>query len=117
MATYQARYMMPLWIVFLFFLLTMDRRERLVSRSQAVVLGVLAAGTQFWALFLLLLRYTHGSSVLLFNLSQTAGWWWPDAPIGPNTVWAIGTVSFAAAIAFAFLLTREELDQKPALES
>ena len=116
-ATYQARYMMPLWIVFLFFLLTMDRRERLVSRSQAVVLGVLAAGTQFWALFLLLLRYTHGSSVLLFNLSQTAGWWWPGAPIGPNTVWAIGTVSFAAAIAFAFLLTREELDQKPALES
>ena len=89
----------------------------MVSRPQAVVLGVLAAGTQFWALFLLLLRYTHGSSVILFNLSRTAGWWWPGAPIGPNTVWVIGTVSFAAAIAFAFLLTREEPDQKPALES
>ena len=84
-ATYQARYMMPLWIVFLFFLLTMDRRERMVSRPQAVVLGVLAAGTQFWALFLLLLRYTHGSSVILFNLSRTAGWWWPGAPRSART--------------------------------
>ena len=116
-ATDKARDMRAWWIGLLFGVLTMDRRESMVSRPHAVVLGLLAAGTQFWALFLLLLRYTNGSSVILFNLSRTAGWWWPGAPIGPNTVWVIGTVSFAAAIAFAFLLTREEPDQKPALES
>ena len=80
-ATYQPRYMMPLWIVFLFFMLTMERRERTLSRPQAAAVGVLLVGTHFWALFVLLLRYTHGSSVLMFNMSKTAVWWWPGAPL------------------------------------
>ncbi len=59
--------------MFLFFLLTMDRRERLSRVLAAVVLSACWRQGTFWALFLLLLRYTHGSSVLLFNLSQTPG--------------------------------------------
>ena len=116
-ATYQPRYMMPLWIVFLFFMLTMERRERTLSRPQAAAVGVLLVGTHFWALFVLLLRYTHGSSVLMFNMSKTAVWWWPGAPVGPNMVWALGTVCFAAAITFGLLLTREEVDEKPRTEA
>ena len=116
-ATYQPRYMMPLWIVFLFFMLTMERRERTLSRPQAAAVGVLLVGTHFWALFVLLLRYTHGSSVLMLNMSKTAVWWWPGAPVGPNMVWALGTVCFAAAITFALLLTREEVDEKPRTEA
>lgn len=106
---YQPRYMMPLLAVFFFFMLTMDRHDRTLTRPQASTLGVLLGGMHFYALFVLLLRYTHGSAATnTLNLSKTAAWWWKNAPIGPNMVCLIGSVSFIAALVLSLLLTREE---------
>ena len=116
-ATYQPRYMMPLWIVLLFFMLTMDRRSRTISRPQLVTTAVLLSALFFWAHYSLLLRYTHGEEHMVFNLSKTAAWWWESAPVGANMVWWIGTLCSVTAITLAFLLTRERVDDEAAVEA
>lgn len=114
-AAYQPRYMMPLWVVLIFFMLTMERREDSVTRSQLVTIGIFASVAAFWAHFLLLLRYTHGSANMVFNLSESASWWWKGAPVGANMVWFIGTVCFVSATVLALVLTRDGVGNKLAV--
>ena len=114
-AAYQPRYMMPLWVVLIFFMLTMERREDSVTRSQLVTIGIFASVAAFWAHFLLLLRYTHGSANMVFNLSASASWWWKGAPVGANMVWFIGTVCFVSATVLALVLTRDGVGNKLAV--
>lgn len=108
--SYQPRYMMPLLAVLFFFMLTMDRRERTITRPQIGMLAVFLGTLNFYAVFTLLLRYTHGSaSSNTLNLSKEASWWWESAPIGPSAVCLIASFAFIAALTIALLLTREEV--------
>ena len=108
--SYQPRYMMPLLAVLFFFMLTMDRRERTITRPQVGMLAVFLGTLNFYAIFTLLLRYTHGSaSSNTLNLSKEASWWWESAPIGPSAVCLIASFAFIVALTIALLLTREEV--------
>ena len=133
---YQPRYMLPLFAVFLLMLLApspaRDERGHLLgSRPFRVPQGVAGrvgtglvaavwALTNARALYLVIERYTfgrtaHGMPIDLStrNLSDGNEWWWPNAPVGPMTVWVIGALAGVVAIALAAYLwggvTRERL--------
>ena len=134
--TYQPRYMLPLFAVFMLMLLApspaRDEGGRsLGSRPFRVPQGVAGrvgtglvaavwALTNARALYLVIERYAfghtaHGMPIDLStrNLSDGNEWWWPNAPVGPMTVWVIGALAGFVAIALAAYLwggvTRERL--------
>lgn len=133
---YQPRYMLPLFAVFLLMLLApspaRDEGGRsLGSRPFRVPQGVAGrvgtglvaavwALTNARALYLVIERYAfghtaHGMPIDLStrNLSDGNEWWWPNAPVGPMTVWVMGALAGFVAIALAAYLwggvTRERL--------
>ena len=133
---YQPRYMLPLFAVFLLMLLApspaRDEGGRsLGSRPFRVPQGVAGrvgtglvaavwALTNARALYLVIERYAfghtaHGMPIDLStrNLSDGNEWWWPNAPVGPMTVWMVGALAGFVAIALAAYLwggvTRERL--------
>ena len=124
---YQPRYMLPLFAVFLLMLLApspaRDEGGRsLGSRPFRVPQGVAGrvgtglvaavwALTNARALYLVIERYAfghtaHGMPIDLStrNLSDGNEWWWPNAPVGPMTVWVIGALAGFVAIALAAYL-------------
>ena len=134
--TYQPRYMLPLFAVFMLMLLApspaRDEGGRsLGSRPFRVPQGVAGrvgtglvaavwALTNARALYLVIERYAfghtaHGMPIDLStrNLSDGNEWWWPNAPVGPMTVWVMGALAGFVAIALAAYLwggvTRERL--------
>ena len=134
--TYQPRYMLPLFAVFMLMLLApspaRDEGGRsLGSRPFRVPQGVAGrvgtglvaavwALTNARALYLVIERYAfghtaHGMPIDLStrNLSDGNEWWWPNAPVGPMTVWVVGALAGFVAIALAAYLwggvTRERL--------
>lgn len=52
---------------------------------------------------------------MVFNLSESASWWWKGAPVGANMVWFIGTVCFVSATVLALVLTRDGVGNKLAV--
>ena len=133
---YQPRYMLPLFAVFMLMLLApspaRDEGGRsLGSRPFRVPQGVAGrvgtglvaavwALTNARALYLVIERYAfghtaHGMPIDLStrNLSDGNEWWWPNAPVGPMTVWVVGALAGFVAIALAAYLwggvTRERL--------
>ena len=134
--TYQPRYMLPLFAVFLLMLLapsaarTDDGRRAgsesfllpssIAGRVGTGLMAALWAITNARALYLVIERYAfgrtqHGYPIDLAtrNLSDGNEWWWPTAPIGPMAVWVIGALAGFVAIALAAYLwggvTRERL--------
>ena len=134
--TYQPRYMLPLFAVFMLMLLApspaRDEGGRsLGSRPFRVPQGVAGrvgtglvaavwALTNARALYLVIERYAfghtaHGMPIDLStrNLSDGNEWWWPNAPVGPMTVWVVGALAgFVASALAAYLwggVTRERL--------
>ena len=124
---YQPRYMLPLFAVFLLMLLApspaRDEGGRsLGSRPFRVPQGVAGrvgtglvaavwALTNARALYLVIERYAfghtaHGMPIDLStrNLSDGNEWWWPNAPVGPMTVWVVGALAGFVAIALAAYL-------------
>ena len=124
---YQPRYMLPLFAVFLLMLLApspaRDEGGRsLGSRPFRVPQGVAGrvgtglvaavwALTNARALYLVIERYAfghtaHGMPIDLStrNLSDGNEWWWPNAPVGPMTVWVMGALAGFVAIALAAYL-------------
>ena len=72
------------------------------------VAAALVAFMHSYALYLVLERYTMGRTphampfdLGMQNLNAVHEWWWPWAPIGPMTVWAVGALAFAGALACA----------------
>ena len=133
---YQPRYMLPLFAVFLLMLLapspardeggrSLGSRPFRVPQGVAgrVGTGLVAAVwglTNARALYLVIERYAfghtaHGMPIDLStrNLSDGNEWWWPNAPVGPMTVWVMGALAGFVAIALAAYLwggvTRERL--------
>ena len=135
--TYQPRYMLPLFAVFLLMLLAPsparanDEGRRVGSESFRLpssiagrvgtgLMAALWAITNARALYLVIERYAfgrtqHGYPIDLATRNLSAGneWWWPTAPIGPMTVWVVGALAGFVAIALAAYLwggvTRERL--------
>lgn len=125
--TYQPRYMLPLFAVFMLMLLApspaRDEGGRsLGSRPFRVPQGVAGrvgtglvaavwALTNARALYLVIERYAfghtaHGMPIDLStrNLSDGNEWWWPNAPVGPMAVWVVGALAGFVAIALAAYL-------------
>lgn len=79
-----------------------------VVRFGTPVAAALVAFMHSYALYLVLERYTMGRTphampfdLGMQNLNAVHEWWWPWAPIGPMTVWAVGALAFAGALACA----------------
>lgn len=79
-----------------------------VVRFGAPVAAAVVALMHSYALYLVLERYTMGRTphampfdLGMQNLNAVHEWWWPSAPIGPMTVWAIGALAFTGALACA----------------
>lgn len=79
-----------------------------VVRFGAPVAAAVVAFTHSYALYLVLERYTMGRTphampfdLGMQNLNAVHEWWWPSAPIGPMTMWAIGALAFTGALACA----------------
>lgn len=79
-----------------------------VVRFGAPVAAAVVALMHSYALYLVLERYTMGRTphampfdLGMQNLNAVHEWWWPSAPIGPMTMWAIGALAFTGALACA----------------
>lgn len=79
-----------------------------VVRFGAPAAAAVVALMHSYALYLVLERYTMGRTphampfdLGMQNLNAVHEWWWPSAPIGPMTVWAIGALAFTGALACA----------------
>ena len=135
--TYQPRYMLPLFAVFMLMLLApsparADNEGRpagsesfrlpssIAGRVGTGLMAALWAITNARALYLVIERYAfgrtqHGYPIDLATRNLSAGneWWWPTAPVGPMTVWVVGALAGFVAIALAAYLwggvTRERL--------
>lgn len=92
----QARYVLPLLIVFLGVLTWHDkeRGRRPIGLPGLAVVACLAVAESS-ALYANLLRYVSGFEPYL--LGARVEWWW-SIPIGPQATWAIGTLAFTSAV-------------------
>jgi hypothetical protein len=101
--SFQARYVLPLLILFVGVSLVKRTPEgQWLSRTQAVVLGVMLAVAQSVALYENLTRYVRGDNTGGgWNIDEDRAWWW-EMPISPMMVWLVGTVAFAIAITLVF---------------
>ena len=135
--TYQPRYMLPLFAVFMLMLLApsparADNEGRHVGseafRLPTSIAGRVATGlvaalwalTNARALYLVIERYAfgrtqHGYPIDLATRNLSAGneWWWPTAPIGPMAVWILGALAGAAAIVLAVFLWQRSPEKAP----
>ena len=135
--TYQPRYMLPLFAVFLLMLLAPSPARAdeagwrvgseefrlptsIVGRVGTGLVAALWALTNARALYLVIERYAfgytqHGYPIDLATRNLSAGneWWWPTAPIGPMTVWIIGSLAGAIAIGLAVVLWQRFPETQP----
>jgi hypothetical protein len=98
---FQPRYLLPLVIVVIgFLLLTRDGQPLLkdrFGRSAAVVALSLANAIALHTNFR---RYITGMNYQDLNLNAPREWWWFFLPdwISPNLVWVVGSLAFGAVI-------------------
>ena len=98
----QPRYILPLIVLLVgIVLLESPGRPLSATRGQVFALagGIVVANAV--SLHATMRRYVTGTGVTGGNLDSGAEWWW-DIPISPMTVWAVGSVAFAASV---FLLS------------
>lgn len=135
--TYQPRYMLPLFAVFMLMLLApsparADNEGRpsgseafhlptnIAGRVATGLVAALWALTNARALYLVIERYAfgrtqHGYPIDLATRNLSAGneWWWPTAPIGPMTLWILGALTGAIAIGLAVFLWQHSPEKAP----
>lgn len=135
--TYQPRYMLPLFAVFLLMLLAPSPARAdatgqrlgsapfrvptsIVGRTVAGLVAALWALTNARALYLIIERYAFGRmphampiDLSTRNLSAGYEWWWPTAPIGPMGLWIAGALAAAVAIAIACYLGSRSPEMSP----
>lgn len=96
----QARYLLPLIVIFALVLVFVpDGRSYRFSRMQksAVLFGLSVAN--FVALQVNLRRYVTGMDAPGLSLDTGVEWWWADVPFSPDAVWLLGSLAFAALVA------------------
>ena len=102
---FQPRYLLPLVIVVIgFLLLTRDGQPLLKDRfgRGAAVMALSLANTI--ALHTNFRRYITGMNYQDLNLNSPREWWWFSLPdwISPNLVWVVGSLAFTAVIWIIF---------------
>lgn len=117
----QPRYIYPLMIVLVGVATLGFRRDDLgLTRIQlwAVGAGVVIANAV--ALHTNIRRYVTGADAQGVNLDAGREWWW-DLPISADMVWAIGALSFGAAVAGLLIAlqrsSRKSADGQPPIAS
>ncbi|WP_051973666.1 DUF2142 domain-containing protein, partial [Cryobacterium sp. MLB-32] len=94
----QPRYILPLIVLLAGIALLHVGGPRLaLSTGQAVALVSALAIANSVALHFNMRRYLTGTDALGVNLDTNREWWW-DIPVGPQMVWAIGSLAFAAVL-------------------
>ncbi|WP_348786825.1 DUF2142 domain-containing protein [Leifsonia sp. NPDC080035] len=102
----QPRYVLPLLIMFVgFMLLQTERRPLVFSRFQTISVAAALTVANAVALHTNIRRYISGLQVTDPNLNHYVQQWWLG-PFSPMLLWAFGTVTFAGAVAIALLYTR-----------
>ncbi|QUW18566.1 DUF2142 domain-containing protein [Agrococcus sp. Marseille-Q4369] len=95
----QPRYIFPMVIMIGGLALVEVPGRRLeLGRPQIVLAAAALTLAHSMALHANLRRYVTGVDVLGFNLDRAVEWWWAT-PVSPMTLWAVGSLAFAAAVA------------------
>lgn len=98
---FQPRYLLPLVIVVIgFLLLTRDGQPLLKDRFGRVAAVVALSLAHAIALHTNFRRYITGMNYQDLNLNTPREWWWFSLPdwISPNLIWAAGSLAFSAVI-------------------
>lgn len=98
----QPRYLLPVMLIVLALLLSSRKTLRFTLAQVIIVVGSLAVANSL-ALYANLKRYIQGANAAGFSLNTNIAWWWDSGP-APMTLWMLGSLSFAAAVASAALL-------------
>ncbi|MET0304144.1 MAG: DUF2142 domain-containing protein [Microbacteriaceae bacterium] len=103
----QPRYLLPVLVLVAAALLTTRHAARPLAfgRLQLIVVAAALSVTHLIALHFVMRRYVTGNDALAPSLDAGAEWWW-TLPVGPNVVWAVGSLAFAGCLA---VLVRELL--------
>ncbi len=100
----QPRYVLPLIVLLVGLLLVTRQDERFrFTRFQLILIVATLSIANFIALYMNIRRYVAGINASGWNLDADPSWWW-NMLISPMTVWVIGSLAFAAAVA---ILVRE----------
>lgn len=95
----QPRYLLPLLLTTgLLLAVRPERRATPIQLSQVIVLGGLAVLAHTWALHRRIRRSVTGIDEDGLDLGQGAEWWW-EVAVGPNIVWAVGSLAFLSLVA------------------
>lgn len=99
--TLQARYFLPLTMVWLLFASMVPAGTRLwpMNAPQASMLWLSFSIANSFAMHQVLSRYTVGLNTAGHDLSLNDPQWWWDMPIPPVGVWLIGSVAFSVLVA------------------
>lgn len=96
----QPRYLLPLIVLFCFLLVTDPGSGRLrFTRVQTFTVLAALAVANLVALQINIRRYVTGIDQQGLNLDAGAEWWWTGFPIGPTTLWVIGSLAYAGLLA------------------
>jgi hypothetical protein len=94
----QPRYFLPLIVLLAgFLLMTTPSRPIVLTLAQRVTVIVALSASQFVALHLNIRRYVTGIDQSGPNLDAGVEWWW-QGPIGPNTVWILGSIAYGLLV-------------------
>lgn len=107
----QARYLLPLIVVFALVLLFVPTGRSIeFSKLQRWAIGFALVIANFVALQVNIRRYVTGVDAPGVSLDAGAEWWWQGVPFGPNAVWIVGSLAFAALVV---LVVREVSQPEP----
>jgi hypothetical protein len=98
---FQPRYLLPLIIVVIgFLLLTRDGQPLLKDKFGRLAAVLALSLANAIALHTNFRRYITGINYQNLNLNDPKEWWWFSLPnwVGPNLVWVVGSVAFATLI-------------------
>jgi hypothetical protein len=93
----QPRYLLPLIALLVAVALVRDSKQGGLEFSsiQVWILGALLVIANTVALNTNIRRYISGLDIQSVNLDFAIEWWWEDFPFSPQSVWIVGSLSFA----------------------
>ncbi|MCU1524500.1 MAG: hypothetical protein JWO18_1394 [Microbacteriaceae bacterium] len=95
----QPRYLLPLIVIFAGVALVNGRIGDLTfSRTHLWVVAAILSISNSLSLYATIRRYVTGTDGRNLSLDSDVQWWW-SIPISPMVLWAIGSLTFAAALA------------------